>query len=197
MPAFLERELQEYLEGDGFAAIGEAMAGHVHLGSLNLRLVAPQVRCRYGVIDLLAVWNELTPVVIELKARKADGRAASQLLRYAKAVEDAYSRVYYDQMFAEGLEELPSMRGWYSITTILIAPDFDDDALLLSDWNLLAKHPDNKFRLEVASSPKDRPQEQLEGMLRPFALGLLGREFGQGLNAAVKELHQLADPFLD
>ncbi|MCX2930508.1 YraN family protein [Mycobacterium sp. CVI_P3] len=53
-------------------ALGEQLAVE-HLGSLGLRIVARNWRCRYGELDVIAVADERAVVFVEVKTRTGDG----------------------------------------------------------------------------------------------------------------------------
>jgi putative endonuclease len=53
-------------------ALGEQLAVE-HLGSLGLRIVARNWRCRYGELDVIAASPDRTVVFVEVKTRTGDG----------------------------------------------------------------------------------------------------------------------------
>jgi hypothetical protein len=164
MSEWKEKELEDYVVDhldDVFSLITE---------NPHVTLLGRQVRCRYGIIDILAFQGS-TLFVIELKAVKADDNTAGQLQRYRHAID----RVGLPEHFTlELLDTFPILCD-FPISLVVIAPAFTDKAVYGVDLCFKATKTDTGFAFAWEHGPKGdkKASATLMSTLRPYFDSLL------------------------
>lgn len=170
MNDWLEKELEDYIVANPYD-IEELIFGK----HFDISVLGRQVRCQYGIIDVL-MWahneNFSYVLVVECKAKHEKGLAVEQVSRYRAAIDDART---YDNLPDDAF---PDWRtgyiGWMhhvSIETIpvLIAPSFSDQLTATYTGVLIAaQQTDSGFALTRKDHNVRPPtQEQLDTVLAP------------------------------
>lgn len=103
----------------------------------ELRLLGTEVQCAAGRIDILASLNR-RPLIIELKARRAEDAVNGQVARYRSAVTSRYGRIRHRARMNQeaAVRAAPKPAGWQFLLdpetdysrnealTCIIAPEF-------------------------------------------------------------------------
>lgn len=159
MTPWLEKDLEDYVVShlnDVFGLI---------IDNPHVTLLGRQVRCRYGIIDLLA-YQDSTLFIVELKAVKADDNTAGQLQRYCRAIQHA---PLPDRFSLEFLDLYPVLYD-FPISLIAIAPAFTDKAAYGVDFCIKTERIVDGFSFERAVWPKGDKEanKALTTILNPY-----------------------------
>lgn len=167
---WLEKELEDYI----VANPRELCAAAFRYFDQQVTVLGRQVRCQYGIIDVL-MWLHSDTVshvlVVECKAKHERGLAVEQVGRYQSAIEYAgiYSGLPNDAWPQYGTD----YHGWahhieIHSCPIIVAPSFDDKLITTFHGSLVtAQKVDSGFVLEGVGGPYPDDQGQLNDVLAP------------------------------
>lgn len=167
---WLERELEDYIVEHP----RELCASAFQYFNEQATVLGRQVRCQYGIIDVL-IWlhSDTTSqvLVIECKAKHERGLAVEQVKRYQAAIEwaDIYSGLPRDAWPEFGT----SNHGWARYIEIythpvIVAPSFDEKLLATFHGTLVtAQKVGNSFDFRCVGDSYPDNQGQLNDALAP------------------------------
>ena len=168
---WLEKELEDYIAADP-VRFCEVMYPP---GLFEISLLGRQVRCQFGIIDVL-LWVRNVRfsyvVIVECKAKYEKGLAVEQVTRYQSAVEttDIYSNTPSDAWPIYGTD----YHGWaryieLETVPVIVAPSFDEKLLpAFSGALITAQKTPAGFVLErVGGRPYPDQPDQLNLALAP------------------------------
>lgn len=124
-----EKELEDFIEANPLVLFPIYFEGsHEHL---EVVVLGRQIRCRYGIIDLLigSYWRHqdipmFTVTVVELKAVTANQRTVEQVLRYMSAIEQInYYKFVPRDDFMDYAHEIEH---FVTVESMIVAPKFDE-----------------------------------------------------------------------
>jgi hypothetical protein len=167
---WLEKELETY----AVTHMGELFQPII--GDLPVKILGCQVRCMFGIIDLLA-YQGVNLFIVEFKAVTADEKTTGQLHRYKQAIcnlslPDGYTR--------EMMDACPMLLD-FPISLVAVAPAFTDSAMRGIDVCISARKQVDRFTFERAKWPGyDRDSaDSINELLRPYLAGLVAWKLGQ------------------
>lgn len=167
MNGWLEKELEDY-------AIANAPELFRYItGEPYVNVLGRQVRCPFGIIDLLA-YQGLNLFIVEFKAVCADDKTAGQLFRYRQALSGLSLP---DDYTLEMMDACPLLMD-IPISLVAVAPSFTNSAMRGIDVCITAKKNQNGFAFERAKWPEydKKSIDPLRELLRPYFDGIVRRE---------------------
>ncbi len=167
---WLEKELEDYI----VAHPRELCAASFPYFKEQVSVLGRQVRCQYGIIDvLLWLYTDTTSIVlvVECKAKHEKGLVVEQVKRYQAAIEcaDIYRGLPDDAWSQYGTDYL----GWaqhieIQAHPIIVAPSFDAKFVATFQGTLVvAQKIIDRFEFEEVHGPYPDDQGELNDALAP------------------------------
>lgn len=167
---WLERELEDYIVEHPYELCSKSFPYFKE----QVSVLGRQVRCQYGIIDILLwMYSDTTSMVlvVECKAKHEKGLVVEQVKRYQAAIEyaDTYRGLSDDAWPQYGTE----YHGWaqhIEIQThpIIVAPSFDTKFVSTFQGTLVAAQKINDgFEFQEVHGPYPSDQGQLNDALAP------------------------------
>jgi hypothetical protein len=170
MSDWKEKELEDYIVANPFELFADYEIVPL---SLQIRLLGRQVRCKYGIIDLLYClssaeeWRAYPHIyILELKAVQADKKTVEQMERYKAAVNDIDLYKYVPP--GDFLHYAHMIDNFMTINTMIVAPSFHE-SIRWFEIQKLTDRTDAGFTFRKAESSPDgwASNDELEAAMVP------------------------------
>lgn len=170
---WLERELEEFVAADLYRFFGGMRSGS-NIKDWELGIVGRQLRCRFGIIDLLvySVHRDIpipvyTITIVEFKAVQAEKKVVEQVMRYKAALDEID---IYEAVPSESFYDYAHMiDSYFFVETMIVAPSFSD----ATKWypnRVIANRNENGFDFSFDEGAKGTRHDnrELQTALRPL-----------------------------
>lgn len=168
-----ERELEDYVVADIGRFLGSLRVGG-DISAFEVGIIGRQVKCRYGVIDLLVYSTRIdTPMpfftvsLLEFKSVQADKKTVEQVMRYMTAIEQIgiYDAVPDDDFF----DYAHMVDSYIYFESMIVAPSFSE-AIKWYPNRVLATYNGSGFDFAFDKGIKGtrRDNDELQTALMPI-----------------------------